>query len=38
MKLTNYAKDKLVSIIGYGTLAIIAVAIIALVGWVEVGM
>ena len=36
--LTNEAEDKLVSIIGTAIVVGIALLIIALVGWVEVGM
>lgn len=36
--LTDEAEDKLVSIIGTATVVSIALLIILLVGWVEVGM
>ena len=35
---TNEFEDKLVSIIGWSTVAGIALLIVCLVGWVEVGM
>ena len=36
--LTDEAEDKLVSIIGTAIVLIIAILIIGLIGWVEVGM
>jgi len=38
IKLTSAGEDLLVSIIGYGTVITIAILIIGLVGYVEVGL